>query len=90
MSEREEPDRWVARSFDSPHVALQCRCGWDGTDGDIGAWDVQSERDRVVRRCPGCERPVPEWGTIRPIEAAVRVARGPLERALGMAGELDT
>ncbi len=73
---------WVDRSFTHPNIALRCRCGWEGIDADIEAWDVQLERDRVVRRCPGCGEPVPEWGTIASIDGATRIARGPLRDSL--------
>lgn len=77
---------WVGRDFDSPHVALRCDCGWTGTDAEIDDWDVQFDRDRVVRKCPNCDEPVAEWGTLRPIDGAVRIARGPLRKALADAG----
>lgn len=75
----------VERRFTDPHVHLFCRCGWDGYDDDIEDWAVDSERDRVVRRCPRCDDPVPEWGAIPSIDGAKRVARGPLREALGEA-----
>ena len=77
---------WVTRSFDTPHIGLRCGCGWEGTDADIDDWDVQHERDRVVRVCPGCGRSVPEWGTLPSVEGAARIARGPLREALDDAG----
>lgn len=70
------------RSFSEPHVKLQCRCGWSGHDNEIDDWAVESERDRVVRRCPDCGDPVPEWGVLKPIEGAAKIARGPLKTAL--------
>ena len=76
----------VDRRFSEPNVHLTCRCGWDGYDDDIERWDIDAERDRVVRVCPSCEEPVPEWGTIRPIEGAVQIARGSLRESLAAAG----
>ena len=77
------PDRArVVRSEDTPHVGLICSCGWDGTDADVVDWDVQESRDRVVRCCPDCGTPVPEWGTIPSIDGARKIARGPLRDAL--------
>ena len=82
-------DSWVDRSFSEPHIALQCRCGWEGIDADVEKWDVQLERDRVVRRCPNCSEAVPEWGTLRSVDGAARIARGPLRRSLVEAGVLE-
>ena len=79
----------VERSFSEPHISLQCRCGWEGHDDDVRQWDVQRASDRVVRVCPDCDEPVPEWGTVRPIDAAARIARGPLEASLVEASVLD-
>ncbi|WP_247004522.1 hypothetical protein [Halosolutus gelatinilyticus] len=79
----------VARSLDHPNVQLQCRCSWSGLDADITDWDVQPKRDRVVRKCPDCGEPVPEWGTLRPIDGASRIARGSLADALAEAGYLE-
>lgn len=79
----------VARSFDHPNVQLECRCGWSGLDADITDWDVQPERDRVVRKCPDCGTAVPEWGALRTIDGAARMARGPLADALAEAGYLE-
>jgi hypothetical protein len=70
------------RSFSEPYVRLQCECGWTGYDDDVDGWAVQPARDRVVRRCPDCGTPVPEWGALRPIDGAARIARGPLRTAL--------
>jgi predicted RNA-binding Zn-ribbon protein involved in translation (DUF1610 family) len=83
------PEPSVGRSFSDPHTLFQCRCGWEGHDDDVERWDVQRANDRVVRVCPDCGEPVPEWGTIRPIDAAARVARGPLETSLVDAGVLE-
>lgn len=80
---------WVERSFDRPNMLFRCDCGWEGVDADVEAWDVQRERDRVVRRCPSCDEPVPEWGTLRTIEGAGHVARGALRRALVDAGAIE-
>lgn len=70
------------RSFSDPHVELECECGWTGHDDDIEDWAVESERDRVVRRCPGCGDRVPEWGVLPSIEGAAKIARGSLREAL--------
>ena len=78
------------RSFSEPHVELECRCGWTGYDDGIEDWAVEQERDRVVRCCPDCGEPVPEWGVIRPIEGAAQIAAGPLEAALRESGQLPT
>lgn len=80
---------WVDRSRDEPNITLRCSCGWEGIDADVAEWDVQRERDRVVRRCPGCSRGVPEWGALRPIDGAASIARGPLAESLADAGYLD-
>jgi len=80
---------WVERSFEEPNIALRCDCGWEGVDSDVRDWDVQSGRDRVVRRCPNCGEPVPEWGALRPIEGAAAIARGPLREALVDAGAIE-
>jgi len=79
----------VGRSFSEPHTRLRCRCGWEGHDDDVERWDVQRDSDRVVRCCPACDDPVPEWGAIRPIDAAAGIARGPLETSLVEAGVVD-
>lgn len=79
----------IRPSYYEPNIHLQCSCGWEGVDGDVVKWDVQKERDRVVRQCPSCHRPVPEWGTLRPIGGVVQVARGPLRDALIEAREIS-
>lgn len=76
----------VDRSFSEPNLRLQCACGWEGHDDDVESWDVQQDKDRVVPRCPNCNDSVPEWGALRPISAAVRIARGPLRSSLEKAG----
>ena len=73
---------WVTRDFDSPHLALRCDCGWEGTDADIESWTVRRASDRAVRDCPDCERPVAEWGALRGLDGLATVARGPLRSAL--------
>lgn len=83
------PSPSVERSFSKPHLHLQCHCGWNGYDDDIETWDIQEERDRVVRCCPSCCDPVPEWGTLRPIDGVVQIARGSLRTALVDAGYLS-
>lgn len=82
----EHTDPWVARSFDTPHLTFRCDCGWTGPDAAVTDWAVERDRDRVVRRCPDCDRPVPEWGTIAPIAAAELIAAGPLREALDRTG----
>lgn len=76
----------VDRSFSHPNVQLRCRCGWEGLDADVEDWEIDRERDRVVRRCPSCGEPVPEWGTLRSIDGAAQIARGPLRDALVESG----
>lgn len=78
-----------AIDYGSPAFELGCDCGWTGRETDIDSWDVQTDADRVVRCCPGCSAPVPEWGTYRPIDGLRRVARGPLREALDAAGRED-
>ena len=73
---------WVARTFGDPYLALACRCGWEGRDRDVTDWDVQSDRDRVVRCCPACDQPVAEWGTLTPISGLSSIAKGSLAAAL--------
>lgn len=80
---------WVERSYEEPYLTFRCDCGWEGTDADVEEWTVQHDVDRAVRRCPGCETPVPEWGTLRPLDGAARIARGPLRKALDDAGVGD-
>lgn len=77
------------RSFSEPNVQLTCHCGWTGHDDDVEDWAVETGRDRVVRRCPDCGDAVPEWGALRPIDGAARIARGPLRDALVAAGRLE-
>lgn len=79
--------QWVSRDAESGHVQFRCSCGWKGADADVEDWDVQDARDRLVRRCPGCNEPVPEWGAIPSIDGATQVARGPLAEALTAAGD---
>lgn len=73
----------------SREYGFACDCGWSGTETEIEEWDVQQGRDRVVRRCPGCGEPVPEWGTFSPIDGVARVARGDLRAELEAAGVYD-
>ena len=79
----------VEQSFSEPHLRLTCACGWTGYDDDIERWDVEADRDRVVRCCPSCDDSVPEWGTVTSVEGVARVARGPLRAALAEAGTVD-
>jgi len=81
-----EREPWVERSFDAPNIAFRCGCGWRGTDAEVEEWAIDRDRHRAVRRCPDCGEPVPEWGAIRPLAGAARVARGGLARALADAG----
>lgn len=76
----------VALRTSEPYLDLECGCGWTGHDRDVEDWAVETGRDRVVRRCPGCGEAVPEWGALQPVDAAVRIARGPLRDALVEAG----
>jgi hypothetical protein len=76
----------VERSFSEPHIRLTCRCGWTGHDDDVEDWAIEPERDRVVRRCPSCDEPVPEWGALRSIDGVARLARGSLRESLVEAG----
>lgn len=79
----------VKPSYYEPYISLTCSCGWEGFDKDIEEWDVQEERDRVVRRCPSCEEPMAEWGALIPIEGAAAIARGPLRQSLSDAGVIS-
>ena len=83
----QEP-RWE-RSFSEPHVRLTCRCGWTGHDDDIEDWAIETEYDRVVRRCPDCGNAVLEWGALQPIDGAAQIARGPLRDSLVASGHLE-
>jgi hypothetical protein len=83
------PEPSVARSFSEPYILLHCRCGWEGHDDDVERWEVQRANDRAVRVCPDCDESVPEWGTIRPLDATARIARGPLKTSLVETGVLD-
>lgn len=69
-------------SPDSNEVQFICDCGWTGPESSIDDWSIQKDRDRVVRVCPGCETPAPEWGTFSPIDAVVPLARDGLQQAL--------
>lgn len=84
----DEPAQWVERSFEEPHMTFRCDCGWEGHDADVEAWDVQFDSDRVVRICPNCGDPTPEWGAVRTVDGAARIAAGPLRVALEDAGVL--
>lgn len=70
-------------------MLLRCDCGWRGAESDVTDWDVQWSHDRVVRKCPNCEEPVPEWGSFRPIDGVARIAKGQFEEALEQAGVFD-
>jgi len=76
----------VERSFSEPHVKLTCQCGWTGHDDDIEDWAIETDRDRVVRKCPACSEPVPEWGALRTIDGVTQLARGSLRESLISAG----
>lgn len=82
------PEPRIVPSMDRPNIGLGCACGWTGVDDEIEDWDVQPERDRVVRVCPSCQEPVPEWGCLEPIDGVARIARGSLADALADAGQL--
>jgi len=60
----------------------RCDCGWIGPESALEDWAVQRDRDRVVRVCPDCGRPVPEWGALRPIDGVAKIAEGDLHDAL--------
>jgi hypothetical protein len=81
MSERASA---VERTDDGLNYAHAC--GWRGPPDAVDAWAVERGRDRLVRRCPGCDEPVPEWGTFRGLEGAALVARGDVAEALERAG----
>lgn len=67
-------------------MLFECDCGWEGTESAITDWDVQQDRDRVVRQCPNCDNPIPEWGTFRPIDGVARIAKGNLQESLQDSG----
>lgn len=73
----------------SQEYHFTCDCGWNGLETDIERWDVQVDRDRVVRRCPGCGNPIPEWGTFPSIDSVARIAKGDLRDELKAAGVYD-
>lgn len=76
----------VKRSFTEPQVRLTCRCGWTGHDNEIKDWEIDRERDRVVRKCPDCGEPVPEWGALRSISGVAYLAHESLRESLVEAG----
>lgn len=76
------PNRSVEQSFEEPYIVFQCDCGWRGYDRDIVDWDVQTEYDRIVRKCPSCQGTIPEWGALAPIDGVARIARDPLQIAI--------
>lgn len=82
-------DTDIDRSFTEPKIQLECTCGWRGPDDAIEDWAVERDRDRVVRRCPDCGEPVPEWGAFPSIDGAAMLARGSLRAALVDAGVLE-
>ena len=67
-------------------LALTCPCGWEGILRDITDYELQPERDRILRCCPACGTGVPEWGALGPIDGVARVAKGPLREAIADAG----
>lgn len=79
----------IDRSFSEPNIYLECTCGWRGPDDAIEEWAVERDRDRVVRRCPDCGEPVPEWGTFPSIDGAASLAHGSLRSALVDAGVIE-
>lgn len=70
-------------------VAYSCTCGWRGTESDVSTWFVDEDRNRVLRVCPGCETPRPEWGALGPIDAVARIAKSDLQTQLANAGVLN-
>lgn len=68
---------------------LRCDCGWTGEESAVTDWDVQRDRDRVVRVCPNCGEAVPEWGAFRPIDGVARIAKGSVRESLDEAGVYD-
>lgn len=69
-------------------VRARCGCGWTGELSTVEEWAIEPDRDRIVRRCPECREPRPEWGTFHGLDGVRRVARGPLRRQLDAAGVL--
>jgi len=67
-------------------LALTCSCGWTGVLRDITDYEVEPDRDRVLRCCPDCGTGVPEWGALASIDGVARVAKGPLLETLVAAG----
>jgi predicted RNA-binding Zn-ribbon protein involved in translation (DUF1610 family) len=67
-------------------MLLRCECGWEGPESAVTEWDVQFDRDRVVRKCPNCGRPVPEWGAFRSIDGVAQIAKGSIRESLEAAG----
>ena len=70
-------------------LALTCSCGWEGTLRAITDYELEPDRDRVLRRCPGCGEGIAEWGALGPIDGVARVAKGPLRNTLVEAGVLE-
>jgi len=66
-------------------LAYVCSCGWRGRPEAVDSWLVDRDRDRLVRRCPGCDEPVPEWGTFRGLDGVARIARSDVASALEVA-----
>jgi hypothetical protein len=83
---RESP---ISVSPVSNEVAFGCPCGWTGTESDVEDWHVDESRDRVVRVCPDCGAPRPDWGALRPIDAVARLAKGDLRQTLVDEGVVD-
>lgn len=79
------PEQYVERSFEAPELVIRCECGWVGADTDVTDWVVENHRDRVVRVCPSCGEPRPEWGTLHSILGAAQIAHGPLADAIAEA-----
>ena len=64
----------------------RCRCGQTTPESELDEWDVQHDRDRVVRVCHDCGESIPEWGCLTPIDAVARVAYGQLAASLAEQG----
>jgi len=71
-----------AVSTGTTETEYRCPCGWVGAESALDDWDVQPDRDRVVRVCPACESTVPEWGCLSPLDGVRSVAEGDLRSAL--------
>ena len=75
-------DRMVTQSFNEPYMVFQCDCGWRGYDRDIREWAIRPKRDRIIRQCPSCCKPIPEWGMLGPIDGVAQIAQQSLKAAI--------